>query len=104
MKYIIPQDKVDKVVFKYLDNTLKHLEKRKAKSYEGIVYVFPDEEYGLLGYRTDGTLYISYKLIDEISNGFGLNQSDSNSVIARWANNRFKLEVNNTFLKYSRIS
>ena len=101
MKYIIPQDKVDKVVFKYLDNTLKNLEKRKAKFYDGIVYGFPDEEYGILGYKYDGTLYVYYELIEEISNGFGLKESDSKSVIGRWASDRLKLYVMNTnFVRY----
>ena len=96
MKYIIPQDKVDKVVFKYLDLNLKGLEKRNAKSYKGIVYGFPDEEYGILGYENNGTFHIYYKLIDEISEVFGLEKSDSKSIITRWASNRFKLDVKNT--------
>ena len=60
MKYIIPQDKVDKVVFKYLDLNLKGLETRKAKYFEGIVFAYPDEEYGILGWINDRTLHIYY--------------------------------------------
>ena len=97
MKYIIPQDKLDKIVFRYLDTTLKNLEKRNAKSYEGIVYGFPDEEDGILGYKYDGTLHIYYKLIDEISNGFGLDYYDSESIIGRWVIDRYQLEVKNTY-------
>jgi len=100
MKYIIPENKLDKIIFKYLDLNLKHLEKRKPKYYEGIVYGFPDEEYGVLGYRTDGTLYVYYDLIEEISNGFGLKDSDSKSLIGRWASDRLQLEVRNTFVGY----
>ena len=97
MKYIIPENKLDKIIFKYLDLNLKNLKKRKAKSYKGIVYAFPEEEeYGILGYENNGTLHIYYKLIDEISEVFGLEKSDSKSIITRWASNRFKLEVKNT--------
>jgi len=42
MKYIIPQDKIDNIIFKYLDMNLKGLEKRKAKYYEGIIFAHPD--------------------------------------------------------------
>ena len=96
MKYIIPENKLDKIIFKYLDLNLKNLEKRNAKYYEGIVYGFPDKEYGVLGYENTGTLYIYHELIEEISNGFGLKKSDSKSIIGRWASDRLQLEVINT--------
>jgi hypothetical protein len=98
MKYIIPENKLDNIVFRYLDNTLKNLEKRNAKYYKGIVYGFPDKEYGVLGYENDGTFYIYDDLIDEISNGFGLKENDSESLIGRWANDRLQLEVKNTYI------
>jgi hypothetical protein len=96
MKYIIPENKLDKIVFKYLDNTLKNLEKRKPKYFEGVVFAYPNEEFGILGWETDGTLYIYEELIDEISNGFGLNRNDSKSIITRWVIDRLQLEVKNT--------
>ena len=94
MKYIIPQDKVDKIVFKYLD--LKRLETRKAKYSEGIVFAYPDKEYGILGWKNNGTLYIYRELIEEISSNFGMDKSDSKSIIGRWVIDRYNLEVRNT--------
>ena len=94
MKYIIPQDKLDKVVFKYLD--LKRFEKIKSMYYKGIVFAYPDEPNWELGWETDNTLYIYYNLIDEISETFGLNESDSKSIIGRWVSDRLQLEVTNT--------
>ena len=94
MKYIIPQDKVDKVVFKYLD--LKRFEKRKPKYYEGIIFAYPDKEYGVLGYENNGFLYIYHEIINEISSTFGMDLSDSKSIIGRWVGNRYQLEVINT--------
>ena len=96
MKYIIPQDKVDKVIFKYLDLNLKGLEKRKPKNYKGIVFAHPDEEYGILGLTKNGTLYIYRELIKEISSNFGMDKSDSKSIIGRWVSDRYKLEVRDT--------
>ena len=98
MKYIVPESKLDKIIFKYLDLNLKGLEKRKPKYYEGIMFAYPDEEYGILGYENNGSLYIYHELIDEISFSFGLNQSDSKSVITRWVSDRLQLEVKNTLL------
>ena len=100
MKYIMPENKIDKTVFRYLDIDLKGLEKGKPKYFKGYVFVYHDKEDGILGYENDGTLYIYYKLIDEISSGFGLNEFDSKSIIGRWANDRYQLEVNNTKIAY----
>ena len=96
MKNIIPQDKLDKIIFKYLDLNLKGLEKRKAKYYDGIIFAYPDKRYGILGYENNGTLYIYYKLIDEISSTFGLDESESELLISRWVSDRLQLEVTNT--------
>jgi hypothetical protein len=60
MKYIIPQNKIDTIVFKYLDLNLKGLEKRNPKHYKGIIFAYPDEEYGILGWKNDCSLYIYY--------------------------------------------
>ena len=85
-------------IFKYLDTNLNGLEKRKAKYFEGIIFAYPKEKYGILGYEKDGTLYIYYELIDEISSSFGLNDSDSKSIIGRWVSDRCQLEVINTYV------
>ena len=100
MKYIIPENKLDKIVFKYLDLNLKGLEKRKPKSYKGIVFAYPDEKYGILGYENNGTLRIYYKLINEISSVFGLDESDSELIISRWVSDRYQLEVINTSVPF----
>ena len=94
MKYIIPQDKIDNIVFKYLD--LKRLEKRKPKYFEGIVLAYPNEDYGILRWENNGFLYIYHEIIDEISSNFGMDKSDSKSIIGRWVSNRYQLEVINT--------
>ena len=99
MKYIIPQDKIDKVVFKYLD--LKRFEKRKPQLYEGIIFAYPEinitlpyqKKYGILGWRNDGILYTSYILILEISDTFALDENDTESIIIRWVIDRYQLEV-----------
>ena len=43
MKYIIPQDKLDKVIFKYLDLNLYGLVKTNAHNYHGIILGFTNQ-------------------------------------------------------------
>ena len=96
MKYKIPQDRLDKIIFKYLDLNLNGLEKRKSKYYKGIVLVYPDKKYGILGWENDGTLYVYYEIIEEISSIFPLKKTETKKLIGRWVSDRFQLEVINT--------
>ena len=93
MKYIIPENKLNKIVFKYLDLILKRLEKKKPNFYEGVVFGYPNEEYGILGWENDGTLYIYNMLVFDISETFGLDKYDVGSIIGKWVSDRYKLEV-----------
>ncbi len=94
MKYIIPENKIDKIIFKYLNMIFKGLEIAPGKhGYDGIVFAYPNVNYGKLGYQ-NGVLYVYYEYIDEISSIFGLEEYDSEEVISRWVSDKFQLEVN----------
>ena len=84
-----------KDIYNYLDN--KGLEKRKPMHYEGIIFAYPNEEYGILGWENDGTLNIYFDLINEISSKFNMNKSDSKSIIGKWVSDRYQLKVRDTF-------
>ena len=96
---VIPKfnyEKKYKNIYNYLDLTLKGLVKGKPMHYEGIVFVYPNENYGILGWRNDGTLFIYYALINEIFYEFKMNNSDSISIIGKWVSDRYQLEVKDT--------
>jgi hypothetical protein len=95
MKYIITENKLNNIILKYLDTKLDGFETRKGE-YVDIVFVFPDEEYGMLGWKKSGDLYVFYKLRDEISDYFGLEKDDSLRVIGKWVEDRHNLKVINT--------
>ena len=67
MKYVIPQERLDKIIFKYLDNVSKGLEKKNAMFHVGFVFKYPDEQYGILGWENHGELYIKRLFVHEIS-------------------------------------
>jgi hypothetical protein len=95
MKYIITESKLDKVIFKYLDMKLNGIEKRKGEHVD-IIFTFPNEDYGMLGWKKPGYLYVSHELRDEIKNMFGLESSDVLNLIARYVEDRHNLEVIHT--------
>ena len=95
MKYIITENKLDTVIFKFLDTEYGALEQKKGE-YTDIVFHFPNEEYGVLGWEKSGVLYVYYEIRDEISNYFGLKKVDSLEVIGKWVEDRYNLKVIDT--------
>ena len=65
MKYIITENRLNSIIFKYLDVKYGALEQKKGK-YVDIVFHFPGEEFGVLGWKKSGVLYVYYKIRDEI--------------------------------------
>ena len=103
MKYIITENRLNKVIFNYLDTELAGLKRKKGKYYD-VVFSFPNEEYGELGWEESGVLSIHYKLIDEISYYFGIDETDSKKVIGNWVEDRYNLKVTkNLILHYNQI-
>ena len=94
MKYLITESQIDKAIFKYLDNQdFIQIEKNNR-----IYFVNSEgDEYSQIRYdKKDGWCFIRYKLVDEISSFFSMEESDSESVIGRWVENTLQIRVTNT--------
>jgi hypothetical protein len=94
MKYLITESQREKVIFRYLDNQdFIPIEKRNK------IYFANSEgdKYAQIRYdKSDGWCYISWKLVDEISSFFSLDESDSEQVIGRWVENTLQMRVTQT--------
>jgi hypothetical protein len=98
MKYIIPQDKLDKIAFKYLDKNLSGMQIRHyPKFFKGIIIYHPDDDNKRLGLNVSGTLLIPTSMLENINTVFGLYEPEAEKLIARWLSDRFKLEVESTY-------
>ena len=95
MKVIIPEKKLEEIAFKYLDKKFVNLEKVKGESFN-IVFKYPGEEYGILGWEKSGSLWIYYKLIDNISSFIPIEKSEIQKIIGRYVKDRYNLKVRNT--------
>jgi len=94
MKYLITESKLNQVIFRYLDNQdFIRIEERNK-----IYFVnSEDDEYAQIRYgKDDGLCYVYYKLIDEISSLFSLDETDSKEVIGRWVENTLQMRVTET--------
>jgi hypothetical protein len=94
MKYIISQEQLDSIVFKYL-NAKKLIQIKRKNN----VYFVKSEDGKNIRIRydkNDGWCYISWKLVKEISTFFSLEQTDAEQVIRRWIENTLQMKVTGT--------
>jgi hypothetical protein len=94
MKYLITESQIDNVIFKYL-NLKRFIPIEKG---DNIYFVkSEDDAYAQIRYdKDDGWCYIYWKLVNEISSFFSLDESDSEQVIGRWAENTLHMRVTDT--------
>ena len=96
MKYLITENRLNDIIFKYLNAKLDGIEQKEG-SILNIVFVFPNEDYGMLGYNRTGDLVIRYKFAKEISDFFGIEYDDSKMIIGKWVQDRFDKKVTNIY-------
>jgi hypothetical protein len=100
MRYIITESRLENLIFKFLNEKLEGIELKKG-DYSDIVFVFPGEEFGLMGWKKSNQLFSYYEIVDEVKNVFSMDESDSLDVIGRYVESRYNLKVDGN--KYLRI-
>ena len=113
MKYIITESRLENIIFKYLDNKLDGIELKEGE-YCDIIFVFPGEKFGLMGWKKSNRsfsddkivdesnqLFSYYEIVDEVKNVFSMDESDVLDVIGRYVESRYNLKVDGN--KYLRI-
>jgi hypothetical protein len=93
MKYIITESRLESLIFKYLDDKLEGVELKKGK-YCDIVFAFPGEEFGLVGWNSPDELFPLLDLINDIELMFSMDRSDVLDFIGRYVESRYNLKVN----------
>ena len=94
MKYLITESKLDSVILQYLDNQdFIQIEKN-----DNIYFLNSEgDKFAQIRFdKDDGWCGIYYKLVEEISAFFSMQESDSEEVIGRWVENTLQMKVTNT--------
>ena len=89
MKYIIPQSRLNELIFKYLD-----MQDMSVTKYANAIFFAENvgDKYGVLKYD-NGYLYILKRFVDKISNMFSLPEEDIEWIISSWVENTFDVKV-----------
>jgi len=90
MKYLITESKLEKVIFRYLNNQ----DFIQIDGGETIYFAnSKNDEYAQIRYDKFGWCTISKKLVEEISNFFSLDEVDSKLLIGRWVEDTLQMKV-----------
>ena len=94
MKYLITESQLDRTIFRYLDNQ----DFIQIKRRDSIFFVNSEgDEYAQIRYdKKNGWCYVYWKLVDEISSFFSLEESYSEQVIGMWVENTLQMRVTHT--------
>ena len=96
MKYIISENKLEKIIFHYLDG--KNLIKlNQGKRITSFVYSKTDLDAQIKYDSFDGWCYIGQELITDISNFFSLDSYHSRDYIGKWVQYTLQDEVTRTY-------
>ena len=94
MKYLITESQLDRTIFKYL-NTQGFIQ----IDIDGSIYFVNSENdiQARIRYnKDDGWCFIYYKLIEDISSFFSLQEYDCVKVISRWVEDTLQMKVTYT--------
>ena len=93
MKVIIPESRLEEIIFKYLDEKFKDLEQLKGRFYPKI-FKLPNEEFGIMG-KEGKRLLVNYKLTNKILSFIPIKKTEILKIIGRYVEDRYNLEVKN---------
>jgi hypothetical protein len=93
MKVIIPESRLEEIIFKYLDEKFKDLEQLKGRYYPKI-FKLPNEEFGIMGLERK-RLLVNYKLTNQILSFIPIKKTEIQKIIGRYVEDRYNLEVKN---------
>jgi hypothetical protein len=104
MKYSIPEDKLNNVIFKYLDVHYGDVVERRGVYNQNTVYTKPGSEsqfglfsLGVYDHREFIDMYVTYYLIQEIKSFFQVENYDALMVIKEWVKRKYNVDIAQAF-------
>ena len=91
MKVIIPENRLEEIIFKYLDVNFKDLEQIKGRIVPKI-FKLPNEEFGIMG-KEGKRLLVNFKLTNKILSFIPIKKTEILKIIGRYVEDRYNLEV-----------
>jgi hypothetical protein len=105
MKVIIPENRLEQIIFKYLDVKFKDLEQIKGSTnfdeHVDVFFRFPGEKLAMLAwyknrYGAKGYLKIYPKIIGNIRSLIPIENIEFSKIIGKYVENRYNLAVQDT--------
>lgn len=100
MKYIITESRLEKVVFKYLDDKLEGTDIKKGK-FSDFVFAFPGRDVGLIAVnkyhkKGDNYLHIYLPFFEEMASMFSMKEGEVLDLIGKYLESRYNMKLDYT--------
>jgi hypothetical protein len=100
MRVIIPEDRIKKLVYKYLDNKFKDSEQVKGYNYDIIIKI-PDEKFPIIGWDNNGHIAILENFTDSLLGYIPIEFYEMNEIIGEYIEDRYGLNVKDISSQWS---
>lgn len=95
MKVILTENRLENVIFKYLDNKLKDVEQIEGQYFD-VLFRLPDNQFGIMGYNpSKNVLEIHHKFIDDIFSIIPIQKTKIVKLIANYVENKYNVNFTN---------
>jgi hypothetical protein len=97
MKVVIPENRLEQMIFKYLDTKLKDVEQLEGQYFD-VLFRIPGHEFGIMGYNpSNNVLNIHHTFIDNIFSFIPIEKKKIMELIYNYVENKY--DVNFTGVK-----
>lgn len=92
-KIIIPENKLEEIVFKYLDTKLKDVKQLEGQYFD-VIYKLPGYDTGIIGYNDlSNVLNINGKLIDDVFSIIPIEKTQIMRLIANYVVTKYRVNI-----------
>ena len=92
-KIIIPENKLEEIVFKYLDTKLKDLKQLEGQYFD-VIFKLPGYDTGIIGYNDlSNVLNINGKLIDDVFSIIPIEKTQIMRLIANYVVTKYRVNI-----------
>jgi len=92
MKFLITENQMRRLEFKYLDYLFEDMYEVESKKYPDVRYFIKDNKEILLELEKSGRLYVSNRIWKDIKNMFSLDSYEVQQLIKEWVEQHLELE------------
>ena len=101
MKYIITENKLERVIIHFLNKRYGDLTEYRTDKYPNKLFFFKNDKILMVNnHNINHKLWVDYEISNDLMKWFDLNYSDMSPVIEKWVKEKFNLNIHGVGFSY----